>query len=514
MTLAPDEFQSLLDSAPEIAHLASPLALGSKIIHDFRPRAHQKLISNAIVDAVTGNGPRFVCISVPQQFGKSFVSSFLAPAWYLELHSIGYTAGGLVGIVSADDSLPMDFSTKIRRLIAANPDTFFTKLRADSKAASYWQTEQDGGIIAVGVGGSIVGRPISLLILDDTIKNFEQAASEKHRETVWNFWTTVGMGRLQPWTVVLVISTRWREDDLIGRLLSTEYEGNPEDWKYIRLPLVCEEEGDPIGREIGQALMRPQWDGTQDDANAEAKWLHDSSSTYSWATLWQQNPADPEGTIFLEKYWRYYGGEKPEYELPKPTDFDQVIMSWDMAFKATSDTDFVVGQVWGGKDADRYLIEQIRGRWSFTETLGRVTSLAERTRAKYANATAILVEDKANGPAVIDSLRSKVGGLIEFEVSEYGSKEARAHTCQPLLLGGNLYIPSPSLNDWTRGYTKELADFPRGKNDDQVDATTQALLYMNKHKYKESTVYSPSDIDDLDMAFRSRLSQSRRPGVL
>lgn len=472
--------------AESVAHLASPLALASRVTPNFRVRAHQKVISDAIVDAVTGRGPRFIAVSVPQQFGKSFMTSITTPAWWMELHTYGLVPGGLVGLVSNEDSLAMSWSIKTRRLIASRPDVFAMRLRADSKAAGSWETEEGGGILAVGIGGSIVGRPISLLVIDDPTKNTEQANSVKHREQVWDLWQTVGIGRLQPWTVVLVVMTRWSDEDLVGRLLSPEYEGDPAEWRYIRIPAVAEEH-DPIGRAVGEALLRPQADQTQREAQLEMEKVRSRTSTYTWNTMWQQHPVDPEGTIFLESKWRYWGGDS---EVKLPVDFEQVIMSWDMTFKDTQGSDWVVGQCWGGIGADRYLIDQVRGRWSFTDTCSQVIAFASRMRMKYPKAQAILVEDKANGPAVISQLRSKVGGLIEFPVNEYGSKTSRAWAVQPMLLGGNLYAPAPSVFSWVRDYIRELADFDRGKHDDQVDATTQALLWMTQYKNEPVTVYA------------------------
>lgn len=475
-----------LDGAENVAHLASPLALVSRVTPGFRKRLHQKVISDAIVDAIVGRGPRFIAVSVPQQFGKSFITSIGAPAWWIELHALGVLPGGLVGLVSNEDSLAMSWSVKTRRLIASRPDIFTCTLRKDSKAASYWETEEEGGVIAVGIGGSFVGRPISLLVFDDPTKNAEQASSVKHREQVWDLWQTVGIGRLQPWTIVLVVMTRWSEDDLVGRLLSQEFDGDPAEWKYIRIPAVAEED-DPIGRAVGEALLRPQADQTQREAQLEMEAVKGRISSYAWSTMWQQHPSDPEGTIFLESRWRYYGGDS-DYRLPEF--FDSIVMSWDMAFKDTTGSDWVVGQAWGGCGADRYLLDQVRGRWSFTETCQQVDAFAHRIRHKYPRAQAVLVEDKANGPAVVDTLRKKVGGLIEFKVSEYGSKDARAWACQPLLLGGNLYAPAPSLNPWVKDYTRELAEFPRGRNDDQVDATTQALLWMADHSSTQSRLWT------------------------
>lgn len=513
-----EELPELLTDAAEMAYLASPLATCTKILPGFRPRDHQKVISDAIVDAQQGRGPRFICVSVPPQFGKSTITSVGAPLWWLELYALGLVPGGLVGIVSYEDSLAMSWSKTVRETIAAEPDSFFTELRSDSRGATFWETQKKGGgIIAVGISGTIVGRPISLLVIDDPTKNDEQAASDKHRESVWNFWQAVGVGRLQPWTIVIVTMTRWREDDLIGRLMSREFPGNPDKWREIRIPAVADptpSEPDVLGRAIGVPLLRPQADQTIEEATEEMKEVKESISSYHWHTIWLQRPTNPEGTIFYEQKFRYWGGKDvptdERYDLP--ANFDQMLMSWDMAFRDLKTADWVVGGLWGRVEMDFYLIDRLRGHWGFTETCSQVNNFAKSSRIRYPNATGVLVEGKANGDAVMDQLRSRVGGLIDFEPGDYGSKIARAWATQPYLLGGNIYVPAPSERPWVREYTKEMADFPNATHDDQVDMTTQAILYMQKFKFEPVVVESPADLDPL--LFQTRFTQTRRGGIL
>lgn len=430
---------------------------------------------------------------------NSTVTSIGAPLWWLELHALGVVPGGLVGIVSYEDGLAQSWSKTIRETIQASPDSFYSKLKKDSRAASMWETGKKSGIIAVGISGTIVGRPISLLVIDDPTKNDEQAASEKHREQVWNFWQAVGVGRLQPWTIVIVTMTRWRDDDLIGRLMSREFPGNPDKWRYIRIPAISdptEEMPDPLGRPEGEPLLRPQADQTIEEATLELQEVKESISQYHWHTIWLQSPQNPDGAILFADKWRYWGGDLPadeRYDLPM--DFEQVVMSWDMAFKDLKTSDWVVGGLWGRNEMDFYLLELIRARLSFTDTCARVNSFAKTSRYRYPKATSIIIEDKANGPAVMDQIRSKVGGLVEFDPGDYGSKIARAQAIQPLLVGGNLYIPAPSEKPWVREYIKECGDFPNATHDDQVDMTTQAILHMLKYKFEPVEMVSGEDID-------------------
>lgn len=489
---------SLLSEASDVAHLASPHALGPYAFDNFRSRDHLKIISDAVVDGFFGRGPRFIAVSIPQQFGKSFYTSILTPLWVLELHSLGVLPGGLIGLMSYEDSLPQTWSTKIRRLIEANPEKYNTQLRKDSKAATYWESQQGGGILALGTAGSPQGRPMTLLGMDDVTKNFEQAMSPKHQDKIWDNWTSVLYGRLQPWTVVLVTQVRWSPDDLIGRLSSDEHEGDPGDWRFIRIPYVCDSADDVLHREIGDPLLRPQADQSLAESKLEAIQIQKSISTYSWSTLWQQDPRDAQGVVLPESKWRYWGGDLTEDErVELPKSFDSMVMSWDLTFKDLKSSDWVVGGLWGRVGADYFLIDLERGRWNFTDTCNRIKHAAQRWRYTYPKATTLLIEDKANGPAVITHLRSVVGGIVEFDPSDYGSKLERANTIQPFLLGGNLYAPAPSERPWVRAYTKELADF-RGtgsERDDQVDMTTQAILHMQAFQFAPVSLETAEDVD-------------------
>lgn len=158
--------------------------------------------------------------------------------------------------------------------------------------------------------------------------------------------------------------------------------------------------------------------------------------------------------------------------VPVPAEFDTMIQSWDMAFKDKDSSDYVVGQVWGAKGADRFLLDQVRARMDMPATKEAVGTLSKR----WPEAAAKLVEDKANGPAVIQELRHDVDGLIE--VTPEGGKIARAHAVSPQVEAGNIYLPHPACAPWIAAFVEETAAFPNGRYDDQVDAMTQALNRM------------------------------------
>jgi len=199
-------------------------------------------------------------------------------------------------------------------------------------------------------------------------------------------------------------------------------------------------------------------------------------SDYWWAALYQQSPRSLGGNVFKESGLRYY--------LPKdlPAKFDKVIASLDATFKDTDGTDFVVFQVWGKLGANSYLLEQSRARMSFTKTISEVV----RLKRDHPRIRQFYVEDKANGPAVIDALKGIVSGLIPVEPD--GSKLARAHAVTHVWEAGNVWIPHPELAPWVKDLVAELTAFPAAANDDQVDAMTQALrqLYPLFNKLKIS----------------------------
>jgi predicted phage terminase large subunit-like protein len=332
-------------------------------------------------------------------------------------------------------------------------------------------------MIAAGVGGPLTGQGADLAIIDDPVKGPEEANSQLQRDSIWDWYRFVLRTRLQPNAAVILVLTRWHEDDLAGRLLKAAKEDPAADqWIELKLPALAEDD-DPLGRALGE----PLWPGQYSREALQA--IKASIGTYAWLALFQQRPISPQGAFFHREWWKHY--------RERPGSFDQVIQSWDMTFKETRDTDFVVGQVWGKVGAFKYLLDQVRGRMSFTTTLQAVRTLS----ARWPEATTKLVEDKANGPAVIDSLNRELGGFIPVEPQ--GGKEARAAAVSPQVEAGNVFLPEGA--PWLDGYIEEHAAFPKGANDDQVDATTQALIRL-----AEGGAVVAADVEDKTYAEDSR----------
>lgn len=217
--------------------------------------------------------------------------------------------------------------------------------------------------------------------------------------------------------------TRWHEDDLAGRILENMKQGG-EEWTVINLPAVAEPD-DQIGRSVGEALW-PNRFPLETLAQIKA-----TLGSFWWSALYQQRPAPEEGEIFRRAWWRFYGVNPRRIGR-----FDEVVQSWDCAFKDTATSDYVVGQVWGRIGPTRYLLDQVRGRMDFPTTLMAIQSLS----VKWQDARRKLIEDKANGPAVIQQLKSKVSGLIP--VTPEGGKVVRARASTAEIEAGNVYLPA------------------------------------------------------------------------
>lgn len=319
---------------------------------------------------------------------------------------------------------------------------------------------------SAGVDGGITGMGGDYIIIDDPIKNRQDANSPTIRKKTFDWYTSTLYTRLEREGCILVTLTRWHKDDLAGRLLcAMKNNAEADKWEVLCLPANYEAaNAQPydIRTTEGEALWRWKYD------EKALRTMKATMGSFEWAALYQQRPQPAEGSIIKPQWIKYYTS------LPN---IDETIISWDMTFKDTDGTDYVVGSVWGKSGADAYLIDLVRRRMSFTDTLSVFRQLVNR----YPRARAKLVENKANGPAIIDTLRHQIPGILP--VNPTGSKQARCYAVSYLFESGNVYIPKPELKNWVNAYVEELTQFPSGVHDDQVDSTTQALNYLfNKAK--------------------------------
>lgn len=502
--LSPFEYAARLFDPPK-PKWATPGALAKAIDPTTIQTPALDLIDEALVDVETGRCDRLI-ISMPPQEGKSTRVTKIGPLWALIRNP-----DRRIAVVSYGSDLAETFGREIRQMITNNQGEDGTldlglRIAPDNGAVSAWQIAgKRGGVRSIGLAGGITGRPADWLFIDDPLSNREQAESEKYRQRAKNFWTSTGSTRLAPGAPVILILTRWHEDDLAGWLLGRE-DGHR--WRVINIPAQADhdpnkDEIDPLGREPGEYMKSARTNERTGEPRSAAEWeqIKVQAGSRDWQALYQGRPSPAEGGAFKRHWWDGDAGER-RYADPQwivrndgahiALNMDELILSWDMAFKDTAHSDYVVGQVWARRGIDAYLLDQVCDRMDFVTTCQRFREVA----AKWPQATLKIVEDKANGTAVINSLRRIVPGIVPEE--PHGSKEARAAAVSPLVEAGNVHLPTAELAPWVGGLIEEAAAFPNGAHDDQVDAMSQALNRLVLAPFLANDTFEPEEFDDYD----------------
>ena len=413
-------------------------------------------------DVLDRKSPRLI-LCAPPRHGKSQIVSRDFPAQFL-----GENPDLSIIACSYSSDLASRMNRDVQRIMdsMAYADLFPQVLLASKEAiavtgdtGTYSRTSDlfeivghKGSYRSAGVGGGITGQGCDILIIDDPHKDKQEAYSATYRERVWDWYTSTAYTRLSPGGGVIVMCTRWHTSDLVGKLIEESANGG-DVFKVINYPAIAEH--DEGHRKAGEALHEERF-----PLDALEK-IRAAVGSRDWASMYQQHPL-PEGGGVFKKDWIQY------YET-LPAHFDKVVLSWDMTFKDSDSSDYVVGACWGRCGADYYLIDQVRGRWDFVETVHKFCDFSN-THNKVLRK---LIEDKANGSAVISTLKKHVSGIVPIVPAE--SKESRANAVATLFESHNVYIPRVDLKPWARDFESELLTFPAGSHDDQVDAMTQAL---------------------------------------
>lgn len=348
-------------------------------------------------------------------------------------------------------------------------------LEEDQNAKSRYDTTASGARISLGVGGAATGEGGDHIVVDDP-HDVRKADSVDYLDACASWWDNVISPRLNnpERGSRLIVMQRVHDRDLTAHVsaqkeLGYEVLDVPAEWEPRPATGPSTSLGwpatDPRTRE-GEPLLPERF--SREFYAAQRATL----GAINFSSQFQQRPVPREGAIFKQA-WVKFHGQAPGLRRT-PADFDEVLQSWDCSFKAADDSSFVVGQVWGRLGPDLFLLDQHRERLSFTQTL----SAMRRMTARWPQAIGKLVEERANGAAVLDVLRQSIDGLVATNPTE--SKESRAYAVQPLWEAGNVYLPDPIEHTWVTAYLDELLAFPKAENDDQVDAMTQALRRLSR----------------------------------
>jgi predicted phage terminase large subunit-like protein len=380
------------------------------------------------------------------------------------------------------------------------------KLKDDQNEKSYYFNTAGGLRQSLSVTGKGTGFRGDALIVDDA-HNVKEYPSDGDLAGVQFWWDKRMSSRLndRKRAVRICVMQRVHENDLSGHILK---KGN---YVHLCLPTLfdperrCETAWGRDPRMRTDELLFPAL--FPKDVVDEDK---EDLGEYEFAAQHQQQPAPPGGGVVKQQWFKFWypadvpvpqrymtklddGSQFLHEQVPMPEDLS-LVQSWDMTFKDTSNAktrakkkvDFVVGQAWGILKLKRYLVHQLRDRWSFTDTVDAVRQMCKL----YPRASLKFVEDAANGPAVMNQLKQEIGG---FEpVTPMGGKVARAHSASHVIRAGYVYLPHPDLFPWVKGFLHEVCTFPHSANDDQVDAMTQLINQLRGETTYDFNKVEPS----------------------
>lgn len=433
---------------------------------------HTKLITEKLQKIADGE-QHFYIISMPPQHGKSLTITKTFPSYYLMKYPDKHAM-----IVAYSQDLYSQFAASNRRAFSDWSGALFGLKTGKNTAQTFTVQDHRGGFYATSVLGGATGMSADLLVIDDPVKNAEEAHSMTVKDKIWDEWNLTFYPRLQKGGSVIVIMTRWQTDDLAGRLLSE----SSLPWEEIKLPAIAEDipagTTDAIGRRNGEPLC-PELHTLEELETHK----HDMG-TVKFTALYQQSPIVEGGNIFKDEWVKYYVdsretqarlGLTDKDAVILPRHLDQTVQAWDATFKSKANDDFVAGQVWSRRDANCYLRPNwCHKRLSFTETLDAIRAMSRM----YPDATVKMVEDKANGPAIIDTLRREIPGIMPVSPGA-DSKEARAASVSPMWEAGQVYIPHPAWHPEVKDWIAEILGFPNMPHDDNVDSMVYALRRLN-----------------------------------
>jgi len=423
-------------------------------------RVHRLILSK--LDQVVRREIDRLMIIAPPRHGKSVYTSRVFPAYWLV-----HNPRGAIIAASHTYSLAEDFGRSVRNMVAEHRDTLGYTLRADSTAAGRWHTDRGGQYISAGVGMALSGRPADLFIIDDPVPDREAAESLTQRDKTWNWYRGDVYQRLQPHAAIIVVMTRWHEDDLGGRLLRAQQEGGDR-WEVLHLPAIADTDDDPLLRLPGEALW-PEWVSLEELERKRAV-----IGERDFAALFQGRPRPAEGALFKVGMI----GKIQLHEVPRKA---EVVRGWDLAATEQKPGQKSGGPAWtcGVKlmrapteaGTDSYLVLDVvrfrGGPEEVAETILR-TAKDDGQQVKIS-----LPQDPGqSGKVQAFWMTQLLSGYNVVTSPESGSKVERANPVAAQANVGNLkMVEAP----WNAAFIDELAAFPSSLFKDQVDALSRAF---------------------------------------
>lgn len=394
-------------------------------------------------------------INMPPRHGKSELISYYFPFWYL-----GNFKNENIMLTTYSQNFANNFGKRIRSLFREyGKSVFDLEMNKDYKSASEIRTKEGkGGIYCVGSGGSLTGRGADLMIIDDPVKNTKDANSEKMRDNLWDWYQSTAFTRLEPEGAVIIVMTRWHEDDICGRLLQNE----SNDWEILNLPAIADNDIDDLGRNKGEALWEKRFGLPELDK------IKQGIGAYFFTGLYQQRPAPLEGGNFPKSSFKYFKMNSEHYLLncsqsnavSKSECVIYCTMDLAMSLKETADyTALITFAV--TKDKSVLILDVTRERMESTKHI----ELIKQVYSKWSPSLIGIEKVQYQTALINDALN--IGLPIKPLVPDK-DKLVRTYPIANLLSVGKIYFLQNA--DWLYEFENELIHFPKGKNNDQVDA--------------------------------------------
>lgn len=416
---------------------------------------HLQHLNSKLMDVAAGRCKRLI-VTMPPRHGKSLLISQYFPAWFLGLHP-----DDRIILTSYESSFAASWGRKARDLLIEFQRLFGIRIDQGSASVQDWNIyKRMGGMNTAGAGGSISGRGGNIIV-DDPLKNSEEASSEVIREKIKEWYRSTVYTRLPPDGWIIIVMTKWHSDDLVGWLLDEQKKGG-EVWDVLEFPAIAAHD-DILGRKQGEALWPERF------PCAELARIKKSIGSFWFAAMYQQNPVPAGGAIIKREWWRYYA------TVPDKKAFKRYIWAWDTAVKVGEENDYSVGIYLGETDAGYYVLDVKRERLEYPDLKRAITQYYQGSRA-----SAIIIEDKSSGQQVIQELQ-RGSRLPVVEIKPVADKVTRAYLVTPLIEAGLVYLPENA--SWVAEFVSECLSFPKGKHDDQVDALVYGLDYLKNQNH-------------------------------
>jgi predicted phage terminase large subunit-like protein len=434
------------------------------VYRGYEDAAHLRLLDDYLtqvtryVETRGAEGVGRLIIAMPPRHGKTLTVSRLYPIWHL-----GRNPSHRVMLVSYGQGLANKNSRSARNLLRSRAyGAIFpgTALARDSQSVMEWtiaDTNNEGGADALGMGGGATGKGAHLLVLDDPVKNREQAESQTYRDKVWDSYTDDLYTRLEPGGAVIVMATRWHQDDLTGRLLKRE----GDKWQTLILPALAAE-GDALGREVGAALWSDRYD------EAALRDIARTQGEYSFAALYMQEPRPAEGGI-IKRTWF-----EPRVRVVLPV--VRSVRYWDLAMSSRTGADYTVGlRLDAHANGEHTISDIVRGQVELHDLPRFITDVM-----------------LADGPEVVQGFEqagymtraiqalAKDTRLARHVIRGYVAHADKVTRVLPFAARAALGVVKLAARDWADAYIEELTAFPYGEHDDQVDASSGAWEMINE----------------------------------